>query len=36
MDPVALQILSMGALCIAFLAFINWLERREKKQKDAD
>jgi hypothetical protein len=24
-------ILAMGAVCIAFLIFLNWLERREKK-----
>jgi hypothetical protein len=36
MDTATLQILSMGAICIAFLLFINWLERREKKQSDVD
>ncbi len=30
MDATSL-ILAMGAVCIAFLIFLNWLERREKK-----
>ncbi len=29
-------ILAMGAACIAFLVFLNWLERQEKKQVDAE
>jgi hypothetical protein len=36
MDTATLQILTMGAIGIAFCGLINWLERREKKQSDVD
>jgi hypothetical protein len=31
MDFVTLQILAMGAICVAFACLINWLESRSKK-----
>jgi hypothetical protein len=35
MDFVALQILAMGAICVAFACLINWLEARAKKKNAA-
>lgn len=31
-DTATAQILTMGSVGLAFLLFINWLEKREKKK----
>jgi hypothetical protein len=36
MDSATLQILAMGTFLLAVIGAVNWLERREKKQLDAD
>jgi len=33
MDYATLHILAMGGFGIAFICFINWLERRERQQQ---
>jgi hypothetical protein len=35
MDTATTQILVMGAICIAFLSFLNWLEAKEKRDAAA-
>jgi hypothetical protein len=36
MDTATTQILVMGAICIVFLSFLNWLEAKEKREKGAN
>ncbi len=36
MDDATLQILAMGAICLAFIGLINWMERRSKKHTDVE
>jgi hypothetical protein len=34
MDGATLQILVMGAFVLALIGAVNWIERRQKQQKD--
>ncbi len=36
MDSATLQIVAVGSVFVAFLCYINWMERRARKQTDAD